>query len=231
MSKANPSLTFVCLLFILAACCASVAAAPLFVDQKGTIPADAKVLFDGKDLSQWVRYDGKQPEWILKKGYIQAKGGDLQTKESFGDCQLHVEFWLPLMEGAKGQDRGNSGVFLNAVYEIQILDSYNIPEVEEHGCGAIYDEKRPLANACRPPKTWQTYDIIFHSPKFDAAGKKSENARFTVFLNGVLIQDNADAPTPTRYHNAPDMAKGPVQIQDHGHPIRMRNIWIRPLVK
>jgi hypothetical protein len=232
VSKANPSLTCICLLVVLIACNAAVMAAPLFVDQKGAIPADAIVLFDGKDLSQWVKGDGSKAEWIVEKGYCQPKGGDIQTKQDFSDCQLHLEFWIPTTPADAGPERGNSGVFLNNAYEIQILDSWEQGDkIEQHSCGAIYDEVTPLVNANRPHGTWQTYDIIFHSPKFDAAGKKTANARFTVLLNGILIQDNAEAFAPTRYHNTPDMAKGPVQIQDHGHPIRMRNIWIRPLVK
>jgi len=194
------------------------------------IPSDAIVLFDGKDLSQWVKGDASKAEWIVQDGYATPKGGDLQTKKEFGDCQLHLEFWCPTTPVEAGPERGNSGVFLNGVYEIQILDSYEQGDgIESHGCGAIYDEVRPLVNACRPHGIWQTFDIIFRSPRFDAAGKKTENARFTVLLNGVLIQNNAEAVTPTRDHSAPDMAKGPVIIQDHGHPIRMRNIWIRPL--
>lgn len=197
---------------------------------KETIPSDAIVLFDGKDLSRWVKGDGSKAEWIVRDGYATPKGGDIQTKKDFSDCQLHLEFWCPTTPEDMGPERGNSGVFLNGAYEIQILDSHEQGDgIESHGCGAIYDEVRPLVNACRPHGEWQTFDIIFHSPKFDKDGKKTANARFTVLLNGVLIQDNQEAYAPTRNHNDPDVAKGPVQIQDHGHPIRMRNIWIRPL--
>ena len=209
--------------------CLSATAKPLFKSRE-SIPSDAIVLFDGKDLSQWVKGDGSKPEWIIEKGYIQAKGGDIQTKQDFSDCQLHLEFWIPTTPVDMGPERGNSGVFVNGAYEIQILDSYEQgAQIEAHGCGAVYDEKTPLVNATRPHGNWQTFDVIFHSPRFDTAGKKTESARFTVLLNGVLIQDNAEAFAPTRDHSTPDMAKGPVQIQDHGHPIRMRNIWIRPL--
>jgi len=205
-------------------------AEPLF---KGTeaIPADAIVLFDGKDLSQFVmRGSDKAPTWKIQDGYCLAQDGDICTKQQFQDCQLHVEFWVPLMANAHGQARGNSGVFFKGfTYEIQVLDSYELNS-GVGDCGAIYSIKAPMVNACRPPETWQTYDMIFHAPKFDANGKKIANARITVLQNGVLIQDNAEFPSPTPNHEAAEPAgPGPIELQYHHCPVRFRNVWVRPL--
>lgn len=208
----------------------SAGAQSLFAGREKT-PKDAIVLFDGKDLSKFVKAGSdKTPAWIVEKGYCQPKDGDIETKQQFQDCQLHVEFWVPLMANASGQGRGNSGVFFKGFsYEIQILDSYNL-KPGAGDCGAIYSYTPPMVNACRPPETWQTFDIIFHAAKFDANGKKIANARATVFQNGVLIQDNAEFPTPTPDHNGIDpQGPGPIRLQDHGCPVRFRNIWVRPL--
>lgn len=210
--------------------CAAYAAEPLFKADEA-IPADAIVLFDGKDLSQWVKCGTDQPaQWKIEDGYIQAQGGDICTKRKFADCQLHVEFWLPLMPDAQGQGRANSGIFLMGwVYEIQILDSYGLPTTK-NDCGAIYNLTAPMVNACRPPEQWQTYDIFFHAPRFDADGKKTADARISVLQNGVWIHENVDIPSATP---SPDIAepKAPasIELQDHGCPVRFRNIWVRPL--
>jgi hypothetical protein len=212
-----------------AICCNVTAQSPpLFTDKK-PIPKDAIVLFDGKDLSQWTNENRKQPvKWKIKKGYAQVQGGGIVTKQQFSDYQLHVEFWIPLMAKEFGQSRANSGVFMIGDYEIQVLDSYGF-ELLNNGCGSIYSVKAALVNACRPPRTWQTYDIVFHAPRFDANGKKIANARITAFQNGVLIHDNDEIPYPTAAHGAHDVAKGPIYLQDHGNPVRYRDIWIRPL--
>lgn len=207
-------------------------AAPLFTGNEAT-PADAIVLFDGKDLSKWVRCGTDQPAgWKVENGYTQVVPGtgDICTKQHFKDCQLHVEFWLPLMAEAHGQERANSGVFfMGWTYEIQVLDSYGL-QPGNGDCGAIYSIKPPMVNAARPPKTWQTFDMVFHAPRFDATGKKTANARITVFWNGVLIHDNAEIPYPTPNHSAAEpTGPGPIELQDHGYLIRYRNIWVRPL--
>ncbi len=197
------------------------------------MPKDAIVLFNGKDLSEFVKAGSDQaPTWIIENGYCQPKDGDIETKQKFQNCQLHVEFWVPLMADRTGQARGNSGVFFKGFsYEIQILDSYGL-KPGAGDCGAIYSYTPPMVNACRPPGTWQTFDIVFRAAKLDASGKKTANARATVFQNGVLIQDNTEFPTPTPDHNGIDpQGPGPIRLQDHGCPVRFRNIWVRPLTQ
>jgi hypothetical protein len=220
-----------CLAAMLVLCCAAGAAEPLF---KGTesVPADAIVLFDGKDLSQFTMGGpDKAPTWIVENGYCIPRDADICSKQHFKDCQLHVEFWLPkLPDDVKGQARANSGVFfMGFVYEIQVLDSYNLQSTE-WDCGAMYSIKKPDVNAARPPETWQTYDAIFHAPKFDESGKKIANARITLYWNGVLVHDNFEIPSPTPDHNAPEPKEaGPIQLQWHGNDVRFRNVWVRPL--
>lgn len=203
---------------------------PLFKGTE-TAPADAIVLFNGKDLSAFNSCGSSEPaKWIVKDGYCSPEGPDICSKQLFKDCQLHVEFWVPNMPDNTGQAKGNSGVFfMGFTYEIQILDSYKLqPGVGD--CGAIYSRTPPLVNACRPPETWQTYDIVFHAPVFDAEGKKTASARVTVLQNGVLIHNNAEVAGPTVNHSAPDVkGPGPIQLQNHGYPVRFRNIWVRPL--
>ncbi|MGB9619087.1 MAG: 3-keto-disaccharide hydrolase, partial [Armatimonadota bacterium] len=162
------------------------------------IPADAIVLFDGKDLSEWVSCGSDSPApWKVENGYVQAGGGDICTKKLFKDCQLHVEFWLPLMADRPGQARANSGVFLQGWnYEVQILDSYGLKS-GAGDCGAIYGITAPMTNACRPPEHWQTFDIFFHAPRFDENGTKIANARISVMQNGVWIHENVEVPHPT----------------------------------
>lgn len=204
--------------------------APLF-NAAEPVPADAIVLFDGKDLSAFHARGSDGPAtWIVKDGYCTPEGPDILSKQLFTDCQLHVEFWVPFLPNNHGQERGNSGVFFKEFcYEIQILDSYGLKS-SDVDCGAIYSRTPPMVNACRPPETWQTYDMIFHSPKFDADGKKIANARITVFQNGVMIHDNAEIAGPTPDHNAADpKGPGPIELQDHGYPVRFRNVWVRPL--
>lgn len=208
-----------------------VCAEPLFKG-KEKVPADAVILFDGKDLSKWVACGTENaPGWTLGKNYVEVKPGTgyMCSKQKFTDFQLHLEFWLPLMQNAKGQARANSGVYLQGRYEVQVLDSYGLKS-ESDDCGGVYGVSAPLVNACRPPETWQSYDITFHAPKFDADGKQISKARATVFQNGVLIQDNTEWPSPGRGAVDEDAkAPGPISLQDHGCLVRYRNIWVRPL--
>jgi len=199
-------------------------------------PSDAVVLFDGTDLSSWqsTRREGGPARWKVENGYMEVvKGtGDLQTKQSFGDCQLHIEWATPSEVVGNSQERGNSGVFLMSTYEVQVLDSYENKTYPDGQAGAIYGQKPPLVNASRRPGLWQTYDIFFRRPKF-ADDKLTQPATITVVHNGVLIQDHWTIEGETlfqqraRYTPHPD--KLPIKLQDHGNPVRYRNIWIREL--
>jgi Domain of Unknown Function (DUF1080) len=204
-------------------------------DSPGRPPSDAIVLFDGKDLSKWQQHDGSAAKWKVENGYFEVvpKTGELRTRESFGDCQLHVEFSEPVPAVGESQDRGNSGVFLHGLYEIQVLDSYLNRTYADGQAGALYGQFPPLVNASRPPGQWQWYDVVFHGPRFDASGKVLRPARFTVLHNGVLIQDNVELTGPTAHKARPPYQTGPeklpLALQDHGHPVRYRNIWLREL--
>jgi hypothetical protein len=207
-------------------------------DQPGKAPSDAIVLFDGKDLSQWVGMDGAPTKWIMGNGYMECvKGsGYVRTLQNFGDCQLHVEWATPTPPHGEGQGRGNSGVFLGLDrYEIQVLDSYQSKTYSDGSAGSIYGQYPPLVNVTRPPGKWQTYDIIYTAPRFDAAGKLLSPVRETVLHNGVLIQNNVELVGPTSWlERAPYSAhpeKQPISLQDHGNPVRFRNIWVRELGK
>jgi hypothetical protein len=204
--------------------------------EAGKPPSDAVVLFDGKDASHWVqKKDGSPSKWTVADGYLEVapKTGDIQTKESFGDCQLHVEFREPSPPKGEDQDRGNSGVFLMGLFEIQVLDSYNSKTYADGQVAAVYGQYPPLVNAARPPGEWQTYDIIWHGPRFDASGKLTRPAHVTVIQNGVLVQDSVEPTGPTGHHVRPPYTKIPeklpLALQDHNHPVRYRNIWIREL--
>jgi hypothetical protein len=203
-------------------------------DTPGRAPSDATVLFDGKDLSRWVDKDGQPAKWKVENGSMEvvAKTGNISTRDSFGDCQLHVEFAEPSPPSGESQERGNSGVFLMGLYEIQVLDSYQNKTYADGQAAAVYGQYPPLVNASRPPAQWQTYDIIFHAPRF-AAGKLRRPARVTVLHNAVLVQDNVELTGPTAHGERPPYKPGPdklpLQLQDHGNPVRYRNIWIREL--
>jgi hypothetical protein len=198
-------------------------------------PSDAIVLFDGSNLDQWRSADGSPARWKVKAGYMEVvKGtGAIGTVRGFGDVQLHVEWATPLPAVGEDQDRGNSGVFLMGLYEIQVLDSYGSITYPDGQAGAVYGQYPPLVNASRPPGIWQTYDIIFHRPHFDANGKLLEPAQVTVLHNGVLVQDGVVLTGPTAHQTRPPYAahadKLPLTLQDHGHPVRYRNIWVREL--
>jgi hypothetical protein len=199
-------------------------------------PSDAIVLFDGTDLSQWKSArDGGEPKWRVQDGYVEVvpKTGSIVTTQAFGDCQLHIEWASPAVVEGEGQGRGNSGVFLMGRYEIQVLDSYDNKTYAHGQAAAIYKQYAPLVNASRKPGAWQSYDVVFHAPRFDADGRVVDRARLTVFHNGVLVQNGAellgDTPNdrPALYIAHPP--KAPLSLQNHGDTVRYRNIWIRPL--
>jgi len=198
-------------------------------------PSDAIVLFNGKDLSQWRSADGSPAKWTVRDGYVEvaAGSGDISTAQQFGDVQLHIEWATPAVVKGEGQERGNSGVFLMGRYEVQVLDSYENKTYYHGQAGAVYKQYAPLVNASRKPGEWQAYDIVFHAPHFDEQGKVTDRARVTVLHNGVLIQNNVEIYGLT-YHDRPALyiAHSPqesLKLQDHGNPIRYRNIWIRRL--
>ena len=201
----------------------------------GRPPSDAVVLFGGKDLSKWAHKDGSAPKWKVESGYFEVvpKTGYVYTREAFGDCQLHVEFSEPVPPKGESQERGNSGVFLMGLYEIQVLDSYENKTYADGQASAVYGQYPPLVNASRAPGQWQSYDIVFHGPRFDAAGKLTRPAHVTVLHNGVLVQDNVELTGPTEHHQRPPYKmhaeKLPLGLQDHGNPVHYRNIWIREL--
>ena len=198
-------------------------------------PADATVLFDGTSLARWRTESGAAPGWKVENGYMEvvAGTGGILTRDGFGDAQLHVEWMAPLPVKGEGQDRGNSGVFLMGRYEVQVLDSYGNVTYPDGQASAIYGQYPPLVNASRPPGQWQTYDIIFHRPRFDAGGKVTAPARMTVLHNGVLVHDNAVLSGPTAHTARPAYERHedrlPISLQDHGAPVRYRTIWIRDL--
>ena len=203
-------------------------------DSPGRTPSDAVVLFDGKDLSQWLGEDGQPAKWKVTDGAMEVvpHTKNIHTRQPFGDCQLHVEFREPVPPVGEGQERGNSGVFLMGLYEIQVLDSYENKTYADGEASALYGQFPPQVNASRPPGQWQMYDVIFHAPRFKD-GKVLHPARVTVLHNGVLVQDNIELSGPTAHHDRPPYKatpdKLPLSLQDHGNPVRFRNIWIREL--
>jgi hypothetical protein len=197
-------------------------------------PKGAIILFDGKDTSAWVHRDSNKPcEWEVVDGALTVTPGkpDILTREKFGDYQLHIEFKVPLMADQKSQGRGNSGVYQHGLYEVQILDNYNNETYKFGGCAAIYGMKDPDKNACKPPEEWQTYDITFRAPRFDMNGKMTERPRITVVWNGEKVHDNVEitiGPT-TASLGGPAVQTGPILLQNHGCPVKFRNIWLKPL--
>ncbi len=198
-------------------------------------PADALVLLDGNDLSAWQSEDGTPAKWIARGGYVEVApgAGAIVTRRSFGDVQLHVEWAAPTPPRGEGQERGNSGVFLMTHYEIQVLDSYANVTYADGQAAAVYGQTPPLVNASRPPGQWQTYDVIFHRPRFAPDGSARDSARVTVLHNGVLVQDHTVITGWTvhgrRAHYEPHADRLPLLLQDHGNPVRYRDIWIREL--
>ena len=202
-------------------------------------PSDAIVLFGGKSLSAWRAADTTKSDarWRIENGdmVVAAGTGNIATRRNFGDVQLHVEWSAPNPPHGEDQDRGNSGVFLMGIYEVQVLDSYHAATYPDGQAAAIYGQFPPLVNAMRPPGEWQVYDIVFHRPHFDAAGKVVAPARLTVFHNGILVQDDIALLGPTTNgRRTPYLAHAdrlPIELQDHGHPVRFRNIWVRELAE
>jgi hypothetical protein len=205
------------------------------------LPSDAIVLFDGTSLEHWrgandeARTTAGAARWKVVDGYMEVMPGTgaIHTVQEFGDAQLHVEWATPVVVKGAGQGRGNSGVFLMTRYEVQVLDSYQNVTYPDGQAGAIYGQYPPLVNASRPPGEWQTFDIVFRRPRFDARGQVVTPARMTVLHNGILVQDNAVLLGPTSnqrrdpYEAHPD--RMPLVLQDHGDLVRYRNIWYRPL--
>jgi len=203
-------------------------------DQPGRPPSDAVVLFDGKDLSKWRDDKGNPTGWKLENGALVTppSGGSIYSRQEFGDCQLHVEFSTPNPAKGEDQDRGNSGVFLLGRYEIQVLDSYDNITYPDGQAGAIYGQYPPLVNASRKPGEWQSYDIIFTGPRFNGQ-ELVRPAHFTVLHNGVVVHNHTAPLGPMSFRQLPKYSphgeKGPISFQDHNHPVRYRNVWVREL--
>jgi len=199
----------------------------------GQAPSDAVILFDGTDLSGWSGRDGNA-QWKVENGYMEVVPGtgNIETKEHFGGCQLHLEFATPSEVKGESQGRGNSGVFLMGRYEIQVLDCYENPTYADGATAGIYGQWPPLVNACRKPGEWQMYDIIWVGPKFDG-DKLVGPPRVTVLHNGIVAHHDQPLNGPTGHRNVPPVEvhppEGPLNLQDHGDLVRYRNIWYRPL--
>ncbi len=199
-----------------------------------TAPSDAIILFDGSNLAEWTNSKGEAAGWNVADGAMTVvKGtGTVQTKRNFGSVQLHIEWRTPAVVVSEGQGRGNSGVFLNGIYEVQVLDSYNNRTYSNGQAASIYKQYMPLVNACRPPGEWQTYDIIYMQPEFNKDGIKVKSGTLTVIQNGILVQNNIEIRGTTPYIGLPKNpahADGPLILQDHGNPVSYRNIWVREL--
>lgn len=198
-------------------------------------PADAEMLFDGTSIDGWTTREGDSPGWRIADGALEVVpgSGSIVSRYTFRDCYLHLEFRLSDMPDAKGQKKSNSGVFLQSRYEIQVLDSHGWKVPGTGDCGAIYNHHAPLANACRKPMEWQTYDVFFRAPRFIPGRRKVENARITLLHNGVIVHNNVEQ-TRTTAGNPPapddwDMSPGPLMLQDHKDVVWYRNIWLVPL--
>lgn len=210
---------------------------PVVVDPGGTgkPPADAVVLFDGRDNSGWSTREGTPSKCTVADGVMNCRtgAGNIQSTEKFRNAQIHLEFNIPNMPGQKGQLRGNSGVLLQGRYEVQILDSYQNPTYADGSCGALYGQSAPLVNACRRPGEWQTYDIVFHAPRCAADGSMQTPGSLTLLHNGVLVQDHVDVMSRRGC-----VDEGPILLQDHSNfknapdtTMKFRNIWMRRLAQ
>jgi Domain of Unknown Function (DUF1080) len=198
-------------------------------EKPGDAPSDATILFDGKDLSKFVNGD----KWEIKDGYAISQKSDITTKESFGDVQIHLEFASPEKVVSSGQGRGNSGIYIMGNYEVQILDSYDNKTYFDGQCASLYKQQPPMVNVCRKPGEWQTYDILFEAPKFAEDGKLVKPAICTVLQNGVCVQNHTELTGGT-YYDQPakyvkHAAKLPFRLQNHGNPVKFRNIWVREI--
>lgn len=204
--------------------------------QEAKPPSDAVVLFDGANLDQWVSASGGNAGWKVENGYMEVtpKSGSINTKDRFADFQLHIEWATPEKVEGHSQERGNSGILFNGIYEVQVLDSYHNPTYPDGQAAALYGQSPPLVNASKPPGIWQTYDILFESPRWDAQGNLTKKAMVTVLHNGVVVQNHREfqGTTPHRQngnYNHPHPPEVFIQLQNHGNPMRFRNIWLRPI--
>ena len=210
--------------------------------QNAPAPSDAEVLFDGKDLSKWQNAQGQDAPWTVKDGYMETAGRQgIRTRGKWADFQLHAEFATPLPARGTGQGRGNSGVLINGMYEVQVLDSYRAKTYPDGQAAAIYGQSPPLVNACKPPGEWQTYDIIFESPRWNDQGELVKKAVITVLHNGVVVQNHyelagitdgitSEVPWKTlSKYSRPHPPEVFIELQYHNNPLRYRNIWIRRL--
>ena len=202
--------------------------------QKASPPGDAIVLFNGKDFSKWQSGQGGEVKWKIEDDYMETtRTGIIRTKDQFGDFQMHLEFATPSKVEGSGQGRGNNGVNIYGRYEIQVLDSYQNKTYPDGQAGALYGQSPPLVNASKGPGEWQTYDIIFEGPRWNEAGELTRKASITLFHNGVLVHNKKEllggtthrAIRPYRQHPP----YGPIELYEHGNPVRFRNIWIRPI--
>jgi len=210
--------------------------------QNAPAPSDAEVLFDGKDLSKWQNAQGQEAPWTVKDGYMETGGREgIRTRGKWADFQLHVEFATPLPARGTGQGRGNSGVLINGMYEVQVLDSYRAKTYPDGQAAAIYGQSPPLVNACKPPGEWQTYDIIFESPRWNDQSELVKKAVITVLHNGVVVQNHyelagitdgitSEVPWKTlSKYSRPHPPEVFIELQYHNNPLRYRNIWVRRL--
>ncbi|HEY4077566.1 MAG TPA: DUF1080 domain-containing protein [Rhizomicrobium sp.] len=201
----------------------------------GQPPSDARLLFNGHDLSNWESVTGGPAQWTVgdNEFVVAPKTGSIQTKEKYGDVQLHVEWMVPVLPlGRKGQDRGNSGIFLQGLYEVQVLDTYDNQTYVNGEAGSIYKQYAPLANALRPSPQWQSYDIVYMAPRFYNDGALAEPARMTILLNGILVQNNVPLRGPTEYRGIPlykAHGDAPLMLQAHNNEVHFRNLWLRKL--
>ncbi|MFO0911093.1 MAG: DUF1080 domain-containing protein [Isosphaeraceae bacterium] len=204
-------------------------------DRAGTAPSDAVVLFDGTDLSKWHSPNGQPARWKVEDGaFVIAPGsGVLESNEKFGDCQIHLEFASPVPPRGRDQGRGNSGVLIMGRYEIQVLDCFDNPTYADGHAGAIYGQYPPLVNASRKPGEWQTYDILFTAPRFNSDGTVATPAFATVLHNGVVVHNHTRLIGAMAFRAvgkySPHGEKESLVLQDHGNPVRFRNVWVREL--
>jgi hypothetical protein len=197
-------------------------------------PSDAMILFDGSDMSKWKSTEGGAVPWEIAKGYVIVKpgSGDIETRDSFGSFQLYIEWRSPMNMDHEGQDRGNSGIFLQNRYELQVLDVFENETYVNGMAGSIYKQYAPLVNPSKAPGEWQTYNIAYTAPEFNADGSLQSPARVTVIWNGVVVQNNVEIKGHTPYIGLPEYTAhgdGPIRLQDHDSEVGYRNIWIRAL--
>lgn len=207
---------------------------PADMDNMQGAPSDAIILFDGKDASQWEHPNGSPVKWDVANGTMTVKRGtgEIRTKRNFGDYQLHIEWSAPTEIVGESQGRGNTGIFMQGRYEVQVLDNYDNETYANGQAGSIYKQTPPLVNAMQKPGKWNVYDIIYTAPRFGEDGALDYPARITLLHNGVVVQNNTTITGSTEYIGIPKYTAhgdGPISLQDHGNPVRFRNIWIREL--